>query len=438
MAHTLHKAGCSQERVGDIIHYVAQKTGFFVKNKMSCCTVQRALIEGGIAAKIQFAYEISQADGVTASGDATSLREHNYEASHIMINKNGKHQNRMLGISSTVDHTSETQVQSWKSKITALSEIFNRCPLAERSAFSFEVSHFLRLLKGMNGDHASDQKKTVRLMLEWKELVTRMMLGRDEIHAMEASEVLVIIADIHKQNITEAGAEDVWDSLSDAERDALTKSSMDVFAYRLGRDAFDQLSDEEKRDISLFFWAGCSMHKELNSCKAFTEAMDNYIENDLEGPVSLANKDNDATIQLAEDTGTSTAAVQRALKISEGGAVKLIGLLGAFVNHKDDKKGCHDVYDDYFRPIIGSGVRFPAVNNTRYQSFGLGGARIISFLDEHKLLMPFIRNKKQKRTLKTSSLMLDGNRSRSSPSGSTDLAILLNSSRTRRRLSAGE
>ncbi|KAJ7702656.1 hypothetical protein B0H17DRAFT_1237139 [Mycena rosella] len=279
MARTLHKASYSQERVGDIIQYVMQKAGFFVKNKMSRCTVQRALIEGGIAAKIQLAYKLFQADGrastrliplpqhnlsinkcgptprdnhtlsrvenqaspsrrpspvdgrdpsigptgnshgwtglpvpspetavfvtatgrdgrdealadgtpitmpsaflidngspgATASGDATSLRGHNYEASHIMINKNGKHQNCMLGISSTVDHTSETQVQNWKSKITALSEIFNRCLLAERSAFSFEVSHFLRPLKGMNGDHASDQKKTVHLMLEWKELVT--------------------------------------------------------------------------------------------------------------------------------------------------------------------------------------------------------------------------------------------------------------------------
>ncbi|KAJ7196140.1 hypothetical protein GGX14DRAFT_526945 [Mycena pura] len=400
MARALHKAGCSQGKVGEMIQYVAQKAGFLVAHKMSRRTVQRALIEGPLRFNWLTKFPKRMVRPATASGDATSLRGHNYESSHIMITKNGEHKNRILGISSTVDHTSETQVNNWKRLLATITDLFRRCPLAQRSEFSFELTNFLRLFKGMNGDHASDQKKTVRLMIEWKKEVSRILLGWDEIHAMDPAEILVIVSDICVQNVAEAGGEDAWKALPDTEKDTLAKSSMDALALHLGQAAFEKLSEEEKREIDLFFWAGCSMHKELNSCKAFTDGMESYyIANDIEGPVLLANKDNDATIQLSQDTGLSTAAVQRALKVSERGAVKLIGLLGAFVNHKDPKKGCHDVYDDYFRPLIGDGVRFPGVNNTRYQSFGLGGARIISFLDEHKLFMSFVKNKKQKRTL---------------------------------------
>ncbi|KAJ7654207.1 hypothetical protein B0H17DRAFT_957040, partial [Mycena rosella] len=124
--------------------------------------VQRALIEGGLGAKIQLAYKIYQANGksssnlhckslikisgVTASGDATSLRGHNYESSHVMITKNGTHKNCILSINSTVNHTSETQVDNWRKQITQISEIFKHCPFSLQCGFLFELSDFLRLL----------------------------------------------------------------------------------------------------------------------------------------------------------------------------------------------------------------------------------------------------------------------------------------------------
>ncbi|KAJ6611155.1 hypothetical protein B0H10DRAFT_2437682 [Mycena sp. CBHHK59/15] len=400
MARVLVKAGCSQGNVGSVICYVAKSAGIVVKGNPSRRSVQRALMEGGLAAKIQLGYELAQADGITASGDATSLRGENYEVSCLMVNKDGTHKMRILSITSTVDHSSETQKQNWQTQITGVSEIFKKSPLGRRSALNFEVSDFLRLLKGMNGDHAADMKKTVRMMHEWKVESSRIMLGWDKIQKLEPAAILQMMCDIRAKNIEEAGGEEAWNRLSNEQKDVLSKSSMDALALRLGEEAFDELLPEEKHEINLFFWAGCSMHKELNSVKAFSEGMDEYYkENGLEGPVLLANKDNDATIQLSSDTGTSTAAVQRALKVSERGAVKLISLLGAFINHKDDKKGCHDVYENYFRPLIGDGVRFPDTSNTRYQCYGLGGARLISYLEEHKTFMLFIKDKKEKRTL---------------------------------------
>ncbi|KAF7341070.1 hypothetical protein MSAN_02093100 [Mycena sanguinolenta] len=176
---------------------------------------------------------------------------------------------------------------------------------------------------------------------------------------------------------------------------------MDTLAYRIGDEVFDQLPPEVRREIELFFWVGCSMHKELNCCVAFEKGMQLYYEGrpESERPVLLANRDNDATIQLAEEGGESTAAVRRALKVSERGAIKLISLFGALVNHKDDKKGLHDVYENYFRPAIGAGVRFPDTSNTRYQSHGRGGARLLAYLEEHRTFMDFVKDQKSKRTL---------------------------------------
>ncbi|KAJ7448747.1 hypothetical protein FB451DRAFT_1053734 [Mycena latifolia] len=401
LARIVEKAGCSQGKVGRVIQAVAKAAGIVVKGTMSRRTVQRALIEGGIAARIQLGHEMAQADGITLSTDATSLRGENYESGFVMINKGPTHQMRLFSLTSTTSHTSESQLENIKSQISLISELYQRSPLGRRSHLNFEISDFLRLLKGMNGDHAADMKKTFRMVREWKAEVCKILLGYNEIYTMSPEEILEIVEDIQKKNLKEVGGEAAWEQLSDAQKDVLSKSSMDSLAFHIGEEAFSQLSPEQKHEFSLFFWAGCSMHKELNCCRAFNEGMMEYYEKnpEIEPPVLLANRDNDATIRLAEETGQSTAAVQRALKVSERGAVKLISLFGALVNHKDDKKGVHDIYENYFRDAIGAGVRFPDVSNTRYQSNGLGGARIISYLEEHRRFMQFLKDSKVKRAL---------------------------------------
>ncbi|KAJ6451180.1 hypothetical protein C8R45DRAFT_1113722 [Mycena sanguinolenta] len=187
---------------------------------------------------------------------------------------------------------------------------------------------------------------------------------------MDPPKIVEIVQEISAKSLEEVGGAEAWSKLSDDAKDTLTKSLMDTLAYRLGDEVFDQLPSEVRREIELFFWVGCLMHKELNCCVAFEKGMQLYYEGRPEGerPVLLANRDNDATIQLAKEGGESTAAVRRALKVSECGAIKLISLFGALVNHKDDKKGLHDVYENYFRPSIGAGVHFPDTSNTRWSA----------------------------------------------------------------------
>ena len=63
LARTLVSAGCSREYVDNVIRAVCKNAGVTVQGKMSRRTVSRAILEGGVAAKIQIGHELAQADG---------------------------------------------------------------------------------------------------------------------------------------------------------------------------------------------------------------------------------------------------------------------------------------------------------------------------------------------------------------------------------------
>ena len=53
----------------------------------------------------------------------------------------------------------------------------------------------------------------------------------------------------------------------------------------------------------------------------------------------------------------------------ERGAVKLTRLVGALINHKDDKKGYHDLFRHFCNAVIHHQVKFPDTSNTCYQCY---------------------------------------------------------------------
>ncbi|KAH7882031.1 hypothetical protein F5I97DRAFT_1832633 [Phlebopus sp. FC_14] len=65
----------------------------------------------------------------------------------------------------------------------------------------------------------------------------------------------------------------------------------------------------------------------------------------------LANKDNDATLRLAEIVNGSDTIVNHAHKVSKCGEVKAASLADAIFNHKDDKKGQQDMHVLFFQDI---------------------------------------------------------------------------------------
>lgn len=305
------------------------------------------------------------------------------------------HRSRMVAVVSTVNHTSETQVATWKHHIGEISAIYKRSPFAARRNTNFTVGDFLRFLKAMNGDHAADQKKTVRLMICWKTEVCRLELGWEHILSLPVSDLRTLMMELNTQNVADAGGLVVWNGLSVEERAVYDASAMDALAIRLGQDVFDKLSDTEKHEIDLFFWAGCSMHKELNSVTGGNKAMVLWWDaNKITGPIVLANKDNAATLELG---GSSPMVMQRAMDLSGRGGVKITSLAGAIFNHKDDKKGCQDAHRNYFILVKGVSCKFPSTSNTRYQSHCEASSELITYLDEYIKFLEVVRDKKEKR-----------------------------------------
>ncbi|KAG2337689.1 hypothetical protein BDR05DRAFT_1004857 [Suillus weaverae] len=362
---------------------------------MSRRTVSRALIEGGVATSIQLGHEISQANGLTISGDGTTHKNVNYELRIIELKTPSytaaspqKHHARVISVSSSINHTSETQISGWKEEISHLSSTFSQSPFAKCSGLSLDIDSFLKKLKGMHTDHASDQKKTCRLWKEWKHRVICASYGFEHIEKMKCDapiDLCAILLQATQEIINSLGGSKKWDALDvDSCRPYVTEM-MEGLALRFSEGILAALPDEEHRSVELFFWAGCSMHKELNSVKGGNVAMMKWwVDNGVPTPVLLANKDNAATIQLAEMVDASAAAVRRAFEVSSRGGVKVASIAGALFNHKDDKKG----------NVKGALKKFPDTSNTRYHSHCDAATELIKYLKHYLDFLDFIRSNK--------------------------------------------
>ncbi|KAF8814047.1 hypothetical protein BYT27DRAFT_7206409 [Phlegmacium glaucopus] len=156
-----------------------------------------------------------------------------------------------------------------------------------------------------------------------------------------------------------------------AERQALM---LEKTVAELGKEAFEKLSDEEKRHLRLFIWAGCGCHKDLNTVRGgYLAIMGWWKENGLEGPVLLANRDNNPVVQeriaAIEQGDIPTSAQERAFNQSTHGAIKMAEIAGAIFNHKDDKKGHHDIFRYWWWEHVGTPFTFPDTSNNRFQSY---------------------------------------------------------------------
>lgn len=299
----------------------------------------------------------------------------NYESRHIELKARSygsssgasddttvplKRHTRVLSVTPSVDHTSETQLDGWKTELQHLSCTFSQSPLACRLGLTLDVNEFLAKLKGFHTDHASDQKKTYRLWKEWKTHVTYVQHGFEKIEKLKIdspNDLTSLLINATSAVINRAGGGDRWDALDPKSREPYWTEVMEGLAYSLGMEIINSLPDDEKRSLELFFWAGCSMHKELNSVKGGNTAMMQWwIDNSVEPPVLLANKDNAATIQLAEIVDASAAAIKRAFEVSSQGGIKVVNLAGAIFNHKDEKKGQQDTHRYYFTIVQGSSM----------------------------------------------------------------------------------
>jgi hypothetical protein len=273
-------------------------------------------------------------------------------------------QTRLLSITTAVNHTSETQLDGLKSVLDEVATAFRESPLGQTQQSNLSVELLATYLKGLGTDHSQDQRKFERLIRSWKEHSDRFLRGRNKLAALSPSEIASLVANAGEEMIENMGGVREWNSLSVREQQERRERLLTGIMVGLGEDAFSNLSHSEKAASSLFLWAGCCMHKEMNTVKYGASAMKNaWSSLNLEGPVTLFNRDNAAAVRDG-----NSAAARRAETVSEGGGVKLTSLAGALLNHKDKKKGHQDTVGCFFESYLGYTLRFPDTSNTRYQS----------------------------------------------------------------------
>ena len=97
----------------------------------------------------------------------------------------------------------------------------------------------------------------------------------------------------NEKKIRDVGGASAWDVLSATEQKEINSKTHCNFCIELGEKAFAGLSVKERQGIDFLIWAGCCMHKEMNSVKGSYAAMAAWwLEMDLPGPIKLMNKAN--------------------------------------------------------------------------------------------------------------------------------------------------
>ncbi|PBK79975.1 hypothetical protein ARMGADRAFT_977390, partial [Armillaria gallica] len=390
--------------VDSVIHTVANGININVKDHISTKAARLIMLEGGVMAELQLVHEVQQAEGITISGDGTTVKHINREAKHITLkvptyNQNPAHagnqavipQTHSMGISIAPSHTSEEQLEGWKRRRDDLYATYNASPLGESTPA--DPNSFAAKIRGMGSDHAEDQKKLARLIENWKEMSDILVRGRRYMEEACPGDVLPAVFEENNRKLEEAGGAAAWASLSQEERHQRDIGVYNRLCQRFGEEQWQTLTEGEKKKTRMFVWAGCCMHKEMNTVKGGARAMADYWkEGDLDGPVKLMNKDNDAAAQA----GPSKARDQ-AIDNSQGGAVKLTDLAGSLFNHKDKKKGHQDTFRDYFEKHTNQRITFPDTSNTRFQSHCEAAIVLIVLLPIFLRYLPHFKDTKEKR-----------------------------------------
>ncbi|KAJ2936694.1 hypothetical protein H1R20_g398, partial [Candolleomyces eurysporus] len=151
LARYLVRSGTAEKNVGQALQEIAKVFRVEVDQRMDRRTVQRAILEIGIAADIQLGYEMAQASKLVFSSDSTSHKHIEYEARTIALEvidytKPGSKpawKMRSFGVGTLVNHTSETQINGLHRRLEEIADIFNSSPLAKQEGLTFNPNDFM-------------------------------------------------------------------------------------------------------------------------------------------------------------------------------------------------------------------------------------------------------------------------------------------------------
>ncbi|KAF9024315.1 hypothetical protein BDP27DRAFT_1438217 [Rhodocollybia butyracea] len=252
---------------------------------------------------------------------------------------------------------------------------------------------------GQNGDHAANEKAIAKHLRQWKKSVLVEEMGEKKLTGLGLADLILYLASWNAKKIADTREIDAWNALTPWEQADIDSKLMKAILRELGEAAYDGLPSSEKREVDRFIWAGCCMHKNLNSFKGGnTEMMLKWAKIQVDPPVLLANKDNAAELHKIFSPGVlldklnakDAKRAQELLELSARGGVKVTALAGAIFNNKDDKKGQGDTHINHFRAKFGDHHHwFPDTSNTRFGSHGLAACEL---LKHHAEYIQFLNN----------------------------------------------
>jgi hypothetical protein len=317
-------------------------------------------------------------------------------ANQVSIDGKITHQQLTLGVHATHSHTSDVQLETIKTRLTDVADTANAGPGAAISA-----SGMIKKLRGMNSDHANDQKKLAQLLYNWKLDSWLVSLGHGAISEYSQSEAELFAQSVLSSVVDQCGGQLGWDALPKHEKNKRYTEMYEARVLELGRSTYMSLPEGDRREIDAFVWLGCAMHKDLNCVKGGCETFKTIWSTlGVPGPALLPNKSNATTLQLLEpEEPGSSPAEEAATAASSGGAVRLAALAGLCFNHKDDETGHQDLYRDYFATHHGKVQHFPDTSNTRYGSYVDAATVLLIFRVEHIQFLEHVRDKKESGTL---------------------------------------
>lgn len=320
---------------------------------------------------------------------------------------------RVLSVSAAVNHTAATQVKNLQADFKNIVTLYGESNMGQRSNAKLSDIDMQRKNAGGGGDHAADQKSASNGNKAIKEDAIITDLGSQALLALGPDALIPVMRAENAQKITDAGGDTAWANLSVSEQVARDIVMYKRLTVRLGKQELAKMPDADRRKLMLFVWAGCSMHKELNSVKCANKRMMGWWKaNNIPGPVQLANRDNAQVLEemapdtdeldpdledaMVTDTAAPTKAQQRAMDVTAAGGVKAASIAGAILNHKDDKKGQQDTYRMYFHRILGRPCNFPDTSSIRYHCFAAGAAELIAYTPEYIEFLRVVKMSKAK------------------------------------------
>ncbi len=308
----LVKAGCTRDKIASVIHEVLKIANVQAVGKISQRSVSRMIIEGFFASQMQLGHEMQKANSLTLSADGTTHRDVNYNSRHVNLKVDTYDEDEpqqvyathFFGLNSAVDGSSKESIEAWEKLFGDISKTYNASPLGKQQNSFLRVIEIFKKLHGVHSDHCAKEKKDAELLKKQKMQAVYQDLGEDQILEMDNQELLPTFLKAREKMMKSLGGNNKWTALSLSEQAEYDAKMMEEIVIDLGKGAYKELEENEKRLLSLFIWTGCGCHKDLNSVKGGNAAMMAWWkENDIEPPILLANKDNAAVLKtvMSED-----------------------------------------------------------------------------------------------------------------------------------------